>query len=293
MLVESRCGTSGSSYVHPRIWVTQYHVSASIRRLDRLYRDVMEQPTNQPPTTPVVWQLIISHPYTNTEVIHDYLTKNTDRWLCSQHDADEEINRTHTHFMLVNYKYTKVSLTKEINKTWKGSDNFGILTTRPEGKGPYDEYHVGKYISKGREHAFTDNGHSHGIANNILQTYIDNYFADRESKEATTPDDNVSKKPGCIQKIQYKLKYESPAQKKIRKNDFVKECLQVLKEKYPNRNYTDSDALDIVRCKLNEYNEVFGIYTAIDYYDTMMARVAPGKFLAQCLQILEKRKCRN
>lgn len=224
--------------------------------------------------------------------MHEYLTSKCDKWLCSQHDADEEINRTHTHFMLVNYKHTKVALTKEINKTWKGSDNFGILTTRPEGLGPYAEYPLGKYIGKGREDAFERNGHSVGYTGEYVTKFVKGYKGDREVEDDRSGSDGSSKKikERVINKIQYKLKLESPAEQKVRKSEFVKMCITKLKEKFPEKTYDPRDVMMVIREQLIELHWTVGDYTVLDYYDTINRMETPGRWLDSMMGLLQKRK---
>lgn len=258
-----------------------------------------DQPTNQP----TVWQLVISHPYEDVKKINDYLSKKCDRFVCSEHEADGEINRTHVHYSLVNYKHTKVSLTKEINKYWQGSDNFGILTARPGTGESYCEHMLAKYISKGRINAFHDRGHSFGYELGVLRQYIEDYNGDRTAYASQGfPSKGISAtgaRGGVSSKIQYKLKVESPAQQKLRKNDHIKMIIKRMREYanekgYPSIEYISTpDVRDIIRKQITEWEDVVGIYTAIDYYDTVMMRTNPGVWNTMFDNILEKRKCRT
>lgn len=268
--------------------------------MEGLNRAMGDQPTNQP----TVWQLVISHSYDDAKKINEYLSKKCDRFLCSEHEADDEINRTHVHYMLVNYKHTKVSLTKEINKYWQGSDNFGILTARPGTGDVYDETLLAQYISKGREDAFYVRGYSSGFQLERLCDFVKNYSRDRETfKTQRVYQNGVSQdgtnRGGVSAKIQYKLKVESPAQQKLRKNDHIKMIIKRMREfanekGYPSIEYISTpDVRDIIRKQITEWEDVVGIYTAIDYYDTVMMRTNPGVWNTMFDNILEKRKCRT
>lgn len=258
----------------------------------------MEQPTNQP----TVWQLVISHPVCETTMLHTYLNNKCAKWLCSEHEADEQINRTHTHFMLVDYKHSKVALTKEINKYWKGSDNFGILTRWPGNDtsppAPYDEYILGKYIGKGRENAFSDRGASNGYTTEYLTKLIAGYEGDRE---ITNDSEAVKESSGTVKervttKIQYKLKVESPAQQKIRKNDQVANVIKRIRERehQVDRVLETYEIRNIIREMLVEFHEVVGVYKAIDIYDSVMMRMEKYSHRWDKMfdDILEKRKPR-
>lgn len=242
----------------------------------------------------MVWQLVINHPYEETKVLHNYLSSKCDKWLCSEHEADDEINRTHVHYMLVNYKHSKVALTKEINKTWKGSDNFGILTSRPKGEGPYAEYPLGKYVGKGRDDGFDSRGSSYGYSREDITKFVKGYEGDRETSVSGSNDEKTFKtyKERVITRIQYKLKAENPQQAKIRKSDFVKECISVLRERYPQKIYEPRDVFIVIREKLNERCETIGDYKVLDYYDTINRMETPGRWVDNMLGLLEKRKPR-
>jgi len=109
------------------------------------------QPTNQPTTTPVIWQLVIHYEIKSLEFLWAYLQKHTEGYLASQHDADDEIPRTHTHVMLRNVKVSKQALTKFLNgNDIKGSANFGILTVYPKTKELYNEDRLGVYVLKSK-----------------------------------------------------------------------------------------------------------------------------------------------
>lgn len=254
---------------------------------------MVEQPTN-PDNQPTVWQLVVSHPWGDARALTEYLNVKCDRWLASEHEADEEINRTHVHFSLVNYKHTKVSLTKEINKYWHGSDNFGILTMRPKGAGRYDETLLAQYVSKGREDAFSHRGYSYGYTPEQLGKFIDGYHGNQSivySKGALNQDDTNTKER-VITKIQYKLKVESPAQQKVRKHDFVKMCIKTLKEKFPEKIYDPRDVFIVIRQHLIELNWTVGNYTVMEYYDTINRIETPGRWIDEMMGLLEKRKPR-
>lgn len=94
------------------------------------------------------------------------------------------------------------------------------------------------------------------------------------------------KKPSPEGKVQYKLKSESPKEAKLRKNEFVKMCIQRMKE----RSVIDSmKILDIIIEVAKEYNEVVGVYKILEYYDTIILREQPGKFKDMVAKVLEKR----
>jgi len=116
----------------------------------------MEAPANQQPPTnsdTTIWQLVIHREISQLDFLWPYLKTYTQAYLANQHDADEEINRTHTHVMIRDISISKQSLSKFINKNdIRGSDNFGILTVyKASGKPavPYEEDKLGPYVIKG------------------------------------------------------------------------------------------------------------------------------------------------
>lgn len=249
------------------------------------------QPTNLP-EQPTIWQLVVARPIEEIKSIIDYIEQNTERYLAQQHDADETIKRTHTHVMLVNYKYSKTALEKCLNKNGIiGSDNYGLMKKCVETKKDYDERILSRYILKGGKYARTtirSRGYEDSYFGAIENEYVTNGQDNRDGGE------NENTRPARKRLIQYKLVQENPKEAKIRKNDFVNEVRKRLRERYPDaqRPPGDCDIMLAIREVANEYHEVIGEYKVLDYYDTIVMRDYQGRWLTQMLGLLEKRKPR-
>lgn len=252
------------------------------------------QPTNLPeqPTKPKVWQLIVARPIEEIKCIIDYVELNCERFLAQQHDADEEINRTHTHVSLVNFRYTKTSLENCLKKYGiEGSNNYGILRKCEETKKDYDERILARYILKGGKYARTTI-RCRGYESDFIGTLEREYHTYGKDNQVRGTDENT----GTTRKrlIQYKLVAENPEKRKIRKNDFVNEVRKRLRERFPDARNPPDDATIMLAISevANEYAEVMGEYTALDYYDTIVMRDYKNRWLTQMLGLLEKRKPR-
>lgn len=248
----------------------------------------MDPVSNQPTNHPVVWQLVVARPIAELGMLENYLNISCDRYIGQQHDADEEVSRTHTHYSLVNYKYTKQSLSKQLNKLgFVGSDNFGILTVWPKKKIPYDEGKLSVYVIKGLNAPDT---HYHGYTTSDIESYRNQWI---NHKEITEPRDTDQTKKRTL--VQYKLTYESPAQQKLRKSDQVKNIEKRIRELEieKQRPLVSSEIRDIIRRMLVEWDETIGIYKVLDIYDTvLMRRENPVSWNQMFDDLLEKRKCR-
>jgi len=127
--------------------------------------------TNQPPTSRI-WQLVVHRPIKELEELNVYLKGHCSKYIAKQHDADEEISRTHVHYSLKDINISKQALTKFLNKLEiTGSDNFGILTVHSKTKTPYKENLLDEYVMKGS----IDNAVWHGVETEYLQTAVNNW----------------------------------------------------------------------------------------------------------------------
>lgn len=97
-------------------------------------------------TTPIVWHVMIHQPFVEVEQL--LLSEICEKFLFGQHDADENVNRTHTHVMLVNPKLSNEGIRRRILKAgFGGRGNYAIITS--SGGNSYTEEKLGIYILKG------------------------------------------------------------------------------------------------------------------------------------------------
>jgi len=75
-----------------------------------------------------------------------------------QHDADEEINQTHCHFMIHGLDVTKEGLRKELKKyITDGRKEYALMEKTEVQRLPYDEWILAVYVLKGdmKHHVFS------------------------------------------------------------------------------------------------------------------------------------------
>lgn len=92
-------------------------------------------------------------------------SRGCERWLVGQHDSDDEVKRSHTHFMLVRLKTTEQAVRNKFASL--GARGSGMITFMWKTQRPprvlYDEKILGTYISKGRREIIVDSmGYTEG-----------------------------------------------------------------------------------------------------------------------------------
>jgi len=97
----------------------------------------------------MILQLVLHIAYDTCRVIADYLQESSTRFVACQHDADEEIATTHTHFS-IDWPYSVEALRKQVLKhKLGGKGQYVIMTVTQKGKQPYDYDKLNTYILKG------------------------------------------------------------------------------------------------------------------------------------------------
>jgi len=141
--------------------------------------------TNQS-SNQIVHQLILNQPIDGlVEWLHAYLDAHTSSWLARQHPADEQIKRTHTHYMIVSPTVHKNSFTKHLNKHQvHGSNMFGYLTVTEKSKKPYTEDLLARYILKGQPIGTED---MPIMSNNITEAQIKQWISAYHEYGVATP----------------------------------------------------------------------------------------------------------
>lgn len=96
----------------------------------------------------VVWHVVIHATYDACRQVFEGLSP---AYLIGQHDADESINRTHVHAMLVNPTVGVEGIRKRINSHGHGGrGNYAILQRTESSRQPYDKDKLAVYILKGK-----------------------------------------------------------------------------------------------------------------------------------------------
>lgn len=98
----------------------------------------------------VTWHLIVRKPFQELREFADWVQIHTRAFVIGQHDADEDVNQTHCHFMINGCDTTLEGLRKELKKTVKnGREEYAIMTKTEKTRVPYDEWYLAVYCLKG------------------------------------------------------------------------------------------------------------------------------------------------
>lgn len=209
------------------------------------------------------WVCRISKPY--AEIAEWIATLSTDSVVvvAYEHEADDEVKRTHTHVLVYGWELgpsekqtRKNHLTKLVGKIEKTDWSFKTEKIDP---------HFITYMSKGK-----------------LEP---NYYT-RITKETIDA---------------YKVKWIDPAKKKLKlvNGKFIAEdkedkkltkweMLQMMQSKI-KEDTTMEQTLEIIRGVLKKNNQVIGFYKIMDYYDSIMLYNKPETIMQMAKTTIEKR----
>jgi len=184
-----------------------------------------------------------------------------------EHEADDDVARTHIHFYMEGFRFTtqwiKDNVKKELNESSFARTDWSFKEKNKDGTA-VDRGSI-TYMAKGE----------------LEPVFVKGFTAEElaECKEAWV------ERPTSANKYQAKLSYivrEKPSEAKKRKNDLIKEMIDIINErKAPRGNlayHSDAIIIDAVIDVLNQNNIVFGRYTVRDYYDTIASRTMTEDF---------------
>jgi len=97
----------------------------------------------------VTTHLIIRLPAAELTEVIKYVNTKTLKYLCGQHEPDDEDKLIHCHFMLCDLQISNEALRKTLVKHDISGAKYSWLMTRIKNKGLYDYNHLGTYIMKG------------------------------------------------------------------------------------------------------------------------------------------------
>lgn len=106
----------------------------------------------------VTLHLIVRKPFSELTEFCVWVKSHTHRCVVGQHDADEEINQTHCHFMIHGLDVTKEGLRKELKKyITDGRKEYALMEKTEVQRLPYDEWILAVYVLKGdmKHHALS------------------------------------------------------------------------------------------------------------------------------------------
>lgn len=215
----------------------------------------------------------VSLDYGTLAKVFEVLQNETDVLVVYEHEADEDVNRTHVHF-LIDWVASVDTLKNrfKINcttVTFKGNSSWSFLSSyKPFKKSkevPVNEDCI-TYMSKGELEPVV----LKGFTQDLIAKYKDRWVE-------RTPETSYQPKLTYVTR-------ETPSEAKKRKNDLIKEMLDRINI-HDGKYDTDISfsgnrhLLDVIIQVLNENKVVFSRYTIRDYYDTILARTNPSKFI--------------
>lgn len=117
----------------------------------------------------MILQLVLHIAYDTCRVIADYLQESSTRYVACQHDADDEITTTHTHFS-IDWPYSIEALRKQVLKhKLGGKGQYVIMSVTQKGKEPYDFDKLNTYILKGSLAVYRS---SKGVDQDQISTHV-------------------------------------------------------------------------------------------------------------------------
>lgn len=211
------------------------------------------------------WSVRITRTYEELKPWIQNLSDKCEKLIVYQHDADEDVSRTHCHLMIIGYTTSDETMKMQLTK---------ILGQRPEktdwawDPSVRSEDDSISYMSKKDLQPMYNKG------------YEDSYVVERSTKYV--PKSEYVKSSG---KTQYKVIAEKPEVSKKRQNDLLDEMIQKYRENYPmdeyvckNPPFKSNEVVKIIIDTLNQHRVIFGRYKVRDYYDTIMSRLWPNLF---------------
>lgn len=148
------------------------------------------------------WHLIVRKPFQELREFADWVQINTRMFVIGQHDADEDVNTTHCHFMINGCKSTIEGLRKELKKSVKnGREEYAIMTKTERERKPYDEWMLAVYCLKGDINNHKLGKYTHERTLDIVSAWV-NY-------ETVDPKDKITTQYELIKSMIPKMKSHS------------------------------------------------------------------------------------
>lgn len=213
------------------------------------------------------WSVRIHRTYEMLEPWILNLSNKCNKLIVYQHDADDDVSRTHCHIVIIGYTTSDATLKAQVIK---------CLGSRPEktdwvwDPSVRSEALSIQYLSKKDLKPVYNKG------------FEESFIAENSAKyvpKDKSDDKNVLKK--------FKLISETPAQAKKRKNDYIEEMINDLKDNHPMWRHTEGfkytwnaqEVLFTIASVLNRNQVIYDRYKAREYYDTLMSRILPFHFI--------------
>lgn len=194
--------------------------------------------------------------------------KDEGQFAVYQHDADDEVTRTHCHLLVYGTKLMKTTMKKAVERlcgAFEKTDwSFKTTYNAPDGVKPVDKHFI-TYMSKGS----LEPAAIHRITVGEI-----NVFRSRWTSPTTL-------------KIEDGKMYIKPS--KEEKTLTKWEMLERMRAEY-NEKMTDKEVINVIKKVLVRNKQVVGMYKVLDYYDAIMLYSAPDKFNETIGAVLARRQ---
>lgn len=224
-------------------------------------------PNSSLPDASGIFQVIIHKDYNDVSGVP--WERWADRILICQHEADEEIKRTHCHIMLDGIKVGVEAIGKYIrNSGLGGRGNYGIHTVTQKTKQPYDRDKLAPYMTKGDVGSIRKSSYENSLHNLWAGNWVD-HTATKLKLEGG------------------KLVRETP--EKI-KPPTKFEILNLVRSRVTDGGDTYAIVSEI-RKVLVEHKILIGAWKVLDYYDSYMMYERPVAFVEGIVAKINSRGC--
>jgi len=208
-----------------------------------------------------------------SDVVLSFLKDISDKLVIYEHEADEDVMRTHIHGLIIGCQRSDDTLRNKLFKV-NYTKNYELKSTYKTKTGTYpvDEKYI-TYMSKGN----LEPSYFHGITKEAIDEY----------KAAWVDHSGISAA---------KEKKERDPNKGITRYEFIKECLDQYNKDYLHTRYTGKDpfcppgnkvypetfdqgkACEIVIAKAIEHKQSMGFYKLVDVVDNVHMLRSPVTF---------------
>lgn len=222
----------------------------------------------------------VSMSYDDVSGVIQVWADSADKVAVFEHPADEDVNSTHVHLILIGCKYkTAEPLKRQFNAITQTTRKGNELWSWEHKDHPDPDIGFLKYMSKG----------------SIAPKYLKNISEQEVEHWRQQWKPNTPKAPSLRQ-----TSLDEDAKKKLTKYAIVLEVVKKVLEKHPTAvseerkeailaDVPDDIIIKFIRNVLIKDNQVLGLYKVMDIYDAYVMYYQKEKFLANCLQVLQKR----
>jgi hypothetical protein len=210
-----------------------------------------------------------------------------DTLIVYEHEADEQVKTTHCHLLMTGSKYkTAEPLKRLFYKTYpqyKSSDGNGLWSWCNKDY-PCPDFGFIDYMSKGVLEPKFVSGHD-----------VEDIAAAKARQAEKNTQYQQQQQEQQEQKTRQTSLHEHTKSEKLTKHAIIAKVVNLIQSQNSSASLDDLNeeyVLRVIRKVLIQERQVIGLYKVIDLYDGYLMYHDKGKFLTNCLMLLEKRKPR-